>query len=880
MSRSTKYRHPPVLSWLAFILGDMVEQRNSSKAYSGTGDVVGLDGREPLDESEAIRQYPRRNARTLRFRAGAPRSATVVGDGGLALFLRSDGPVDLATSLWLSVIDADDGAHGSRICGDAGREVKLADPRDLLANADSEDVPPEERARRERMREGGAGIVSYCVDAMGRRVAFTLDSKLFLTDVSAAVKASDGGEVRRATREVAAEALSDPQWRPVLNPHISPDGSHIAYSTGSRLVLVDVGDDAVEGADGDAVHEVARIAAGADPRTHRIGLAEFVAGEEMDRYDGFWWAPDSSEILFESFDSSDEPTWYISDPSEPEHGAESRRYPRALTGNAKVTLSLAALDFSESGEYRGCEIRQVQWDESAYEYLASLSWTDGHRPVMLVQNRRQNHDQVLSIEPDGTTSLMQEHENPQWLDLFPGVPALTPDGRLVCAINDMDANTNRLTIDGRPFTPTGWQVRSVLDVNDENVLVVVQRTPELADAAAVAGEPNAALPSEWLDKNDSETGQTHDARSMDVVTIAYDGSLTPVNQEPGDWSASRTGQGIVLMGRGMSEERGLMVHAFVVHEWVEDVRHPAATEESSACRVDDGPGESQRAGEFAQDVFTRVSGYASSLLHSIANYAEVPGFMPNTSFVRLGERRMYVAITRPSVSSKWAHAEKLPVLLKPYGGPGAQQVQLNRAFYSESQWWADQGFLVVTADNRGTPGRGPLWDREMFEDLKHASLDDQVEVVRALPQVAPDADLEHVAMIGWSFGGYLSALAVLDAPDVIHAACAGAPPTDWTLYDTHYTERYLGLDPKVYERNSIVADAPKLRRPLMLIHGFADDNVTIAHSLRLSQALMASGRPHTYLPLVGITHMTNDETVAQNLLTLQRDFLYDALGIC
>lgn len=139
-------------------------------------------------------------------------------------------------------------------------------------------------------------------------------------------------------------------------------------------------------------------------------------------------------------------------------------------------------------------------------------------------------------------------------------------------------------------------------------------------------------------------------------------------------------------------------------------------------------------------------------------------------------------------------------------------------------------------------------------------------------------DLDKVCMIGWSYGGFLSALAVLDTPNVFKAACAGAPPTDWTLYDTHYTERYLGLDPDVYRRNGIVQDAPGLVRPLMLIHGFADDNVTIAHSLRLSQALMAAGRPHTFLPLTGITHMTNDETVAENLLTLQRDFLRDALA--
>ena len=274
----------------------------------------------------------------------------------------------------------------------------------------------------------------------------------------------------------------------------------------------------------------------------------------------------------------------------------------------------------------------------------------------------------------------------------------------------------------------------------------------------------------------------------------------------------------------------------------------------------------------------------------ITSTAAEPGFTPNVTFTRLGEHRLYTAIIAPSPSSPYAHADKLPVLMKPYGGPGFQQVVASQSFYWEGQWWADQGFLVVTADGRGTTGRGPAWDRAIFENMKGVTLADQIEAVNALPEAVsrlnadgrrpgvPAPDLDKVCMIGWSYGGFLSALAVLDAPNVFKAACAGAPPTDWTLYDTHYTERYLGLDPDVYYRNGIVQDAPKLERPLMLIHGFADDNVTIAHSLRLSQALMAAGRPHTFLPLTGITHMTNDETVAENLLTLQRDFLRDALA--
>ena len=122
---------------------------------------------------------------------------------------------------------------------------------------------------------------------------------------------------------------------------------------------------------------------------------------------------------------------------------------------------------------------------------------------------------------------------------------------------------------------------------------------------------------------------------------------------------------------------------------------------------------------------------------------------------------------------------------------------------------------------------------------------------------------------------------MLRRPDVFHAAVAGAPVTDWTLYDTFYTERYLGTpdqNPEVYRASSLLDDAPRLRRPLMIIHGLADDNVVFAHALGLSSALVAAGRPHTVLPLSGITHLATEESVAENLLLLQVDFLKSALA--
>jgi dipeptidyl-peptidase-4 len=202
--------------------------------------------------------------------------------------------------------------------------------------------------------------------------------------------------------------------------------------------------------------------------------------------------------------------------------------------------------------------------------------------------------------------------------------------------------------------------------------------------------------------------------------------------------------------------------------------------------------------------------------------------------------------------------------------------------YLTSQWFADQGFAVVVADGRGTPGRGPQWDRAVAGDLAGPVLDDQVEALAAAGEFNPDLDLSKVAIRGWSFGGYLSALAVLRRPDVFHAAIAGAPVTDWRLYDTHYTERYLGHPdhhPGDYDRSSLFADAHKLSAPLMIIHGLADDNVVVAHTMRLSSALLAAGRPHQVLPLSGVTHMASQEEVAENLLLLQVDFLRRALDI-
>ncbi|MBL7258460.1 S9 family peptidase [Paractinoplanes lichenicola] len=248
--------------------------------------------------------------------------------------------------------------------------------------------------------------------------------------------------------------------------------------------------------------------------------------------------------------------------------------------------------------------------------------------------------------------------------------------------------------------------------------------------------------------------------------------------------------------------------------------------------------------------------------------------VPKVSLLRAGEHELRTAVLFPAM---WQRGERLPVLMDPYGGPAMLRAVADRRSYYVSQWFADQGFAVIVADGRGTPGRGPRWEREAAGRSATKLLDDQIAALETVAARYPELDVGRVGIRGWSAGGYLAALAVLRRPDVFHAAVAGAPVTDLRLYDTHWQERFLGhpeSNPGPYEDGSLLADAPNLSRPLLLIHGLADDNVYPVHTMRLSAALLAAGKPHTVLPLPGASHMPPDV----DLLTPELQFLREALA--
>lgn len=686
--------------------------------------------------------YPRLAARTGRFSYGIPRDVTVAPDGSKVWFVRTPDGTTNCGMLWEFDVAS-------------GTETLLVDPRQAIDGHES--LPPQERARRERSRESGAGIVGFAVDATGRWASFALAGQVWVVHVAA----------RAATALSAAKDGA-------IDPRVDPRGRTVAYVADRQLRVIGV----------DGTND--RALATAQSATQSWGLAEFIAAEELDRHRGYWWAPDGTSLIVERFDEEPVSIWRIADPQSPEHDVVDHRYPAAGTANADVTLWHVDLD----GEHR-----EIIWDRATFEYVASVTWTEHGPPVLQVMDRAQRRAQILSVNVStGTTTVIRELADAAWIDVTS--PPRHGDGGELVSVEDRDGR-RRVVVDGEPLGDPTWQVRQLVSTHPDCVIVTASVEPA----------------------------------EIHVVRFGLDGSTEPVTSGPGVHAASVGGPTTVITRSTLAEP----ATAVTVH------------------------------GEHGARPITVVSA--------------TPPWTPKVQFLQAGPSAIRTAVVFPE--GHVSGARRLPVLMNPYGGPHAQRVLASARMFLEPQWLANQGFCVVVADGRGTPGRDAQWERAVLNDLATPVLDDQITALEVVASAFPDdVDPSRVGITGWSFGGYLAALAVLRRPDVFHAAVAGAPVTEWRLYDTAYSERYLGHpadQPDVYDAASLLPLAEGLQRPLMLIHGLSDDNVYAVHTLRLSSALLAAGRPHTVIPLPGITHMASQESVAEGLALVQAAFLAQAL---
>jgi dipeptidyl-peptidase-4 len=677
----------------------------------------------------------------------------------------------------------------------------------------------------------------YFVDPNGRE-------RTLLT----AAQVLGGGEERLSAEELARRERMRLSARGIVSYSVSEDGSALLVPLSGRLFLVDratgqrrelpgdggspldarmTKDASLVGVvrDGDlylidtATNEQHRITnRSGDAKTVSYGEAEFVAQEEMGRRQGYWIAPDLSAVVYQRTDVDGLETFTIADPANPAKAAKTWPYPRAGTKNADVRLFVQSLNGATP---KGAP-SEIRWDRQAYPYLAKVEWQTGAPLTILVQNRAQTEQKYLSVDPGTgyTTELLTERDA-AWINIDDFTPKWIDDGAAFLWATEKDA---------------GWTLE-MRDRAGRLMHTVVEpslgfRSLGYIDEDAFGGRGTA-----FVSASDDPT-QTHVYR---VPLYPDDGPPVRITAAPGSHSLSvaKDGSTALLSSRPLVGEATATLY---------DLRNAAP-------------------------------GSLGDPLGEMRTLALEPNFKPSLEFTRTGSRRdIDAVIIRPR---EFDPTLKYPVIVNVYGGPTSVMVERVSDRYLFQQWVADHGFIVVSMDGRGTPRRSAAWQRAVHKDFITQPLEDQAEGIVALGERYREMDLSRVGIYGWSYGGYFSAMAVMLRPDVFSVGVAGAPVADWADYDTHYTERYAGhpeTDAESYRVSNVLTYADQLERPLLIIHGTADDNVYFVHGLKIANALFAAGKDFDFLPLSNQTHMVRDPEVVVPLWTRVVDYFEEHLG--
>lgn len=707
----------------------------------------------PLDA-----RYLRDHAETRGFMNGRPTRAKPTPDGSAVLFLRSQ-----PRSSRLRLYEFDTAT---------GKTRELLTPEQVLKGAE-EKLTPEEKARRERMRVGVGGFTDFQLSPDGKLILLSLSGRLYLFQRSNA----DVRELKTGEGTL-------------LDPKFSPDGVSVSYVKDQDVFTYDLSTD--------KEHRVTE--GGTEKKTH--GLAEFVAQEEMNRFTGYWWSPDSKAIVYEEADAEGVETWFVADPAHPEQAAQPSFYPRPGKENVKVRLGIVPVS--------GGPTVWIDWDAKKYPYLGAVHWGKSGPLTLTVQSRDQKELALLKADSkSGKTTILLTEKDPAWVNLEQDVPRWLANGSGFLWSSEQDGGPD-------------------LEVRDKDGQLSRVLVPAKAGYLGLV-------------ELDSKAGQVVYRASPDPTqTFLY-----RVPLEGGEPVALASERGV--HGATFAKDHSVYVHSFA------------------------------GAGAMPKTTVHKADG---TLIGELPSVSEEPPFTPKAELLKIGEGQgFYASVDRPH---DFDPKKKYPVILDVYGGPGHNKVSAAMNSRLLDQWLADQGFIVVSLDGRGTPGRGRDWERAIYLKFGEVPLEDQVAGLQALGKKYPEMDLERVGIVGWSFGGYMSALAVLKRPDFFKAGVAGAPVTDWYDYDTHYTERYLGVpkdkDDPAYLASSLLPLAKDLKRPLLLMHGTADDNVYFRHTLKLSDALFREGKDFEVLPLSGLTHMVPDPVVMERLWTRVSGYFQKHLG--
>ncbi len=662
----------------------------------------------------------------------------------------------------------------------------LVDSRVLVP--DDEALDEVEKARRERMRIAGKGIVEYVWAPDGKRIVFPLSGDLYVYELGRAA----GEAVRRLTNTEAFET----------DAKVSPGGRYVSFVREQNLFAIDLesGDELELTTDGkDAI---------------RNGMAEFIAMEEMDRDTGYWWSPDDRYIAFAQVDESPVEIAKRYQIFADGFKTTEERYP--FTGGENVRIRLGVLELA-TGRRTWLDLGEEQ-----DIYLARVGWTpDSSTIVFQRQSRDQKRLDLMAADPGtGESRTVLTETSEAWINLHHNLKFLeNSPGEFIWASERTGyQHLYRYDLDGNQLsriTSGDWAVASLQAVDEERGLLFFDG---FADSV--------------LEKH------------LYATSLEGDEANKRITSEPG-W------HDIVMAENG---------RAYI--DTFSSRRRPPRVSLHAA----DG---------------TRLTWLVENPLdatHPYYPYLEAhrePAF--GTLTAEDGQTLHYYLLKPADFDAD----ERYPVIVYVYGGPHVQVV--NRQWGRDivfHQYLQQQGFVVFSIDNRGSANRGTAFEFPIHEQMSKVEVRDQargVQYLRTLDFVDP----ERIGIYGWSYGGYMALMAMMQAPAAFNAGVSGAPVTDWRLYDTHYTERYMSTparNPEGYEFASVMSHVGELAGPLLLIHGMADDNVLLNHSTLLLRRLQLEKIPFESMLYPNETHSFREPAINVHRTRLMMDFFDRHLG--
>ena len=723
-----------------------------------------------------------------------------------------------------------------------GEQSLLVDSK--LLEPEEVELSEEEKALRERKRIAGRrGIVSYDWGT-AETILVPLGGDLHLVTLSAGAV-----ETRQLTDTDAFE----------YDAKVSPGGKYVSFVRDGAVYAIDL-----------RSGEEKRLTPEADPENAvAYGVAEFVAQEEMDRYTGYWWSRDDRYLAYTRVDESPVDIIPRFDIAAEDVTVIDQRYPRAGRPNAIVDLFVLDLETGAAEQI---------FSTGTDNYLARVNWTDGARLWFQSVDRDQREiNYHLSTAQDRTPRLVFQETQNRWVNLTSDFLPLDPQRILISReINQVPHDSWVEGEDGQPvrvFNEPEPYRHIQMTQDDQGALKTITRgewpvdqiVASTADTVFFTGYKDTPLERHLYRVEIRENG-----------SVAEPSRLTELGKS---WSVSMASDGQSFIGISSSPSQPPQTGLY-------RITPPPSDGELDAMGAERLPGSdcidltpmSARVTRSCPDpieLITWIEENALDETHPYAPYLEnhtVPEY--GTLTAEDGQTLYYSIQLPPDFNA----SKTYPALVEIYGGPHVQTVNRNWERLSD-QFYSREGYVVFRIDNRGMANRGKRFEDAIYRQMGIPEVRDVLVGVDWLKS-QPFVDGDRVAIQGWSYGGYMTLMTILQAPEgTFAAAVAGAPVTDWALYDTFYTERYMDTpqdNADGYEKSSVFYHLERLETELpelMLIHGMADDNVTFDNTTRLMAELQQRGILFELMTYPGQRHGIRGQALSTHLLKTRMAFL-------